>query len=278
MKFGVVQANNLAGIENVGHNREVNGQMVKDLFQNGAKIVILPECSNHQYLMESSEEVRSFSEDLDGPSIAQWIELAATYNGYIVGGIIEQNGGKLYNTAVLVGPKGYIGHYRKVHLFNWEMDYLSPGDLGFPTLAIPEFDIKVGILICYDLRFPEAVRSLALAGCDVLLVPTTWTSIGKTNYWDELGYCRANYLAIAHSHTNRLPIVCADRVGLEGNVQYLGASMILDSHSNVVAGPASKMEADLLIGEMDILSARNKSIGDKNDLLKDRRPQLYFND
>lgn len=275
MKIGIVQSNNLTGYENVPVNRERNGKMIKSLFEKGAAIVVLPECANTQYQINSKEEVKQFSETLHGSTVSYWSELAALNGKYIAGGIIEQDGNDFYNTAVLVGPQGYIGHYRKMHLFDWERNFLTEGNLGFPTFTLEELDIKVGILICYDLRFPEAVRSLMLDGCDLILVPTTWTSIGKTMLWDEKGYCHANYLAIAHSHSNRIAFACANRVGQEGDVKYLGASIILDSTAQVIAGPASKNESDLIIGEIDPKQSRNKQIGTTSNLLLDRRPEYY---
>ncbi|MFC7392840.1 nitrilase-related carbon-nitrogen hydrolase [Scopulibacillus cellulosilyticus] len=276
MKFGIVQSKNLSGIESVYQNRKANREAIEDLFKKGAKVVVLPECSNSQYVMKNKNEVLTFSEPLKGESYNCWSELASFYNGYIVGGILERDNNDIYNTAILIGPDGYIGHYRKVHLFDWEKKYLSPGNFGFPVFSLPDLDIKVGMLICYDLRFPEAVRSIALAGCDVLLVPTTWTSIGKKILWDDRGFCLANYLAVAHSYSNRLAIVCADRAGHEHDVRYLGSSLIIDSGSIVAAGPASKNCADCLIADLEPEASRNKKVGSKNDLFRDRRPESYF--
>lgn len=276
MIFGVVQSENLPGVKNVPFNREANGKAIKELFDKGAHLIVLPECSNHQYILNSAEEVRDYSEPLDGKSVTYWSEIAAFYGGYIVGGILEQTERCVYNTAVLIGPNGYIGHYRKVHLFNWEKSYLNEGDLGFPTFQLEKLGIKVGMLVCYDLRFPEAVRSLAMKSCDVLLVPTTWTSIGKSMLWDANGYCLANYLAIAHTYTNKFAIVCANRAGIENGVQCLGSSIIVDSTSKVVGGPGSKLEADQILGEFDPNISRKKEIGKTNDLLQDRRPEYYF--
>jgi N-carbamoylputrescine amidase len=275
MKFGVVQSKNEPGIEKVSSNRKQNGRMIEDLFKSGADMIVLPECANHQYSMRNREEVLSFSEAISGESVSYWSEIASAYGGYIAGGILEREGDRIYNTAVLVGPNGYIGHYRKIHLFNWEKKHLSSGNLGFPVFSLKEVDVKVGMLICYDLRFPEAVRSLVLAGCDVLLVPTTWTSIGKSILWDENGYCLANYSAIAHTYSNKIAVVCADRVGYERDVRYLGSSLIIDPSSYVAAGPASQDDADILIADIDLKKSRNKRVGSENDLLDDRRPEYY---
>lgn len=275
MKIGIVQPENLVGYGNINHNRENNGDMIQSLFEQGAMIVVLPECANTQYQMKSKKEVEQYSEELTGPSVARWTELAISNGKYIAGGIIERAADRYYNTAVLVGPEGYIGHYRKMHLFDWERKYLTEGDLGFPTFTISELDIKIGILICYDLRFPEAVRTHMLNGCDLILVPTTWTSIGKSMLWDDKGYCQANYLAIAHSHSNRIAFACANRTGREGDVTYLGASIILDSKAQVVAGPAEKQEADIMLGEINPSESRNKQVGLISNLQFDRRPEYY---
>ncbi|MFT9846872.1 nitrilase-related carbon-nitrogen hydrolase [Aneurinibacillus sp. REN35] len=275
MRIGVVQTNNAPGMAAVDANRRSNDQAIEALFNDGAQIIVLPECSNHQYVMHSQEDVRMYAETLDGPSVGRWHALASAHGGYIVGGIIERDEGVFYNTAVLVGPDGPIGHYRKVHRFNWEKEFLSAGNIGFPIFHIGELDINVGMLICYDLRFPEAVRSMALAQCDLLLVPTTWTSIGKAVLWDEQGYCLANYLALAHTYSNRMAIACADRAGKEGDVRYMGASIIVDSMSRVAAGPAAKYDADRLLADVDVSLSKDKRVGTHNDLLRDRCPQHY---
>ncbi|WP_019120555.1 nitrilase-related carbon-nitrogen hydrolase [Brevibacillus massiliensis] len=275
MKIGVVQSNNLQGLANLQRNREANQNMIEAAFRSGAEVVVLPECSNHHYIVGSRQEADELAETLDGPSVSAWRETAAAHGGYIAGGIIEREAGRLYNTAVLVGPGGIVGRYRKVHLFDWETEYLTPGNLGFPLFYLESLDVHVGMLICYDLRFPEAVRSLALAGCELLLVPTTWTSIGKSILWDEKGYCLANYLAVAHSYSNRISIACANRAGGENGVQFLGSSLVVDSQSRIAAGPAAKREADVLIAEIDPKLSRNKRVGTKNDLLLDRCPGQY---
>jgi|SRR5699024_10386471 len=276
MKFGIVQPDNLLGVENVPHNRQRNGETIEDLFRQGADLVVLPECSDHQYILSSMEEVREYSETLEGPSASYWKKLAVKWNKYIVGGILEQDGDHFYNTAVLIGPNGYEGHYRKVHLFNWENDFLTPGNLGFPVFHLPSHDINISILICYDLRFSEAVRTVAMKGTDVLLVPTTWTSIGKKILWDNNGYCLANYLAISHSYSNRLSLVCANRAGKEGDVQFMGSSIIVNAQSELIGELGSNRDADQLIGDITPSLSRNKNVGEKNNLLQDRHPEYYF--
>lgn len=276
MKFGIVQPNNLAGVENVPNNRKTNGETIEGLFRDGADLVVLPECSDHQYILSSVEEVREYSESLEGPSVSQWKDLATKWNRYIVGGILEKDGNHFYNSAILIGPNGYIGHYRKIHLFNWEKDFLTPGNLGFPVFYLEEFEINISILICYDLRFSEAVRTVAMKNCDVLVVPTTWTSIGKKILWDANGYCLANYLAISHSYSNRLSLVCANRAGKEKGVQFMGASIIVNENSEVVGGLGSNKDADRLLAELTPSLSRNKDVGAKNNLLEDRRSEYYF--
>ncbi|WAH35212.1 nitrilase-related carbon-nitrogen hydrolase [Alicyclobacillus dauci] len=275
MKIGVVQTKVKSGIEHVNENRVINGRMAETLFRQGAQIVVLPECANHQYMMSSRDEVTRFSEPLNGPSVRYWIELAQKHNGYVIAGMLEREGDDVFNTAVIAGPTGVVGHYRKIHLFDWEQNYLSPGNLGFPVFELEGMNARIGMLICYDLRFPEAVRSLMFMGADAILVPTTWTSIGKSVLWDAQGYCLANYTAIAHAYCNKLPMVCADRAGHEGDVQFLGASLIVDQNAMVIAGPCSGEEAACLLADIDLQASRSKQVGRMNNLVADRRPGFY---
>jgi predicted amidohydrolase len=208
-----------------------------------------------------------------GPTLAAWEAAARRLGVHVVGGLIESDVARLFNTAVLVGPGGYIGRYRKAHLFAMEKGLFEPGDEGFPVF---DTDLgRLGLLICFDLRFPEAPRALALGGAEVLCVPTTWTNLYKPIPWDERGYCMANYLAKAHAYLNRCYVACADRIGDEAGITYLGSSLIVDPSGEVVAGPASRDQEEILVAEVNLSRARSKALGDENDLVNDRRPEFY---
>lgn len=274
MRVGMVQLLIDPDANRTVENREQSGAEIQTLFERGAKLVVLPELTNIGYFPSSREMVEGLSEDLDcSESVQQWQMLAHQYQGYIVGGILERDARGIYNSAVLVGSSGVVAKYRKVHLFNWETQWLTPGNVSV-TAYLNDLDVTVGLLICYDLRFPEAVQRLADEGADVVAVPTTWTSVGKPILWDDSGYCLQNHVVIAHAYCNRLAFVCADRIGQEHGVTYLGASIAVQPSGMVAVGPLAGTAAQSQVAEIDIEEARVKSVGQYNDLVRDRRGKL----
>ncbi|QBD77628.1 hypothetical protein EPA93_17155 [Ktedonosporobacter rubrisoli] len=274
MKVGVVQPNVQTGIDAVEANRALAMQEAEKMFMAEARLVVLPECASYQYFPGSPEMLSALAEPLYGPSVTLWSQLAVRYNAYIAGGILEKEVNGIYNTAVLVGPGGLVGHYRKLHRFSWERDWLLAGN-ELAIFELPELTIRAGLLICYDLRFTEAVLSLALAGIDLLIVPTTWTSLGKRILWDQAGYCPQNHLAIGYAYAHHIAVVCADRVGREDEVTFLGASIAVHPGGEVALGPLSGHEAGATLAELDVERARDKRIASAGDLMRDRRPECY---
>ena len=132
----------------------------------------------------------------DGPSARAWIALAQRLGIHLVAGIAERDGGRLYNSALVAGPQGYLGTYRKLHLWGDENLYFEPGDLGLPVFHT-EFG-RLGVAICYDGWFPEVYRLLAMRGADIVAVPTNWVPMpGQT----PDGPAMAHALAIAGAHS-----------------------------------------------------------------------------
>jgi len=121
----------------------------------------------------------------------------------------------------------------------------------------------------------EAARLLALAGIQVLCVPTTWTDLYKPQPFDERGWSMANYLAQAHAYINRIYVACANRTGREGDVGYLGGSLILSPQGRVLAGPAPRDFQGVLVADVDPAAAGDKSLGPEGDLWADRRTDVY---
>src|SRR5581483_10838344 len=121
----------------------------------GAELVVFPECAIPGYMFESAEEAMPHAEEIPGPSTEALVEAAARTGAHVCCGLIERDGDRLHNAAVLVGPDGLIGTYRKTHL---------------PFLGVD----RIGVEICYDLRFPEVTRTLALRGADIVCHPTNF--------------------------------------------------------------------------------------------------------
>ena len=171
----------------------------------------------------------------------------------------------------MIGPEGYIGTFRKVHLWNEENLFFEPGDLGFPVFHTPIG--RIGVAICYDGWFPETFRLCALQGADIVCVPTNWVPIpGQAEGREAM----ANILAMAAAHSNSIFIACADRVGVERGQPFEGQSLIVSYTGWPVAGPASRDAEDILIAEVDLGEARRKRNWNAfNQVLRDRRADVY---
>ena len=200
-----------------------------------------------------------------------WSEIAAKHKLHLVAGICERDGNKLFNSAVLIGPSGYIGTFRKVHLWNEENLYFEPGDLGFPVFhtAIG----RIGMAICYDGWFPETYRLSALQGADIVCVPTNWVPIpGQAEGREAM----ANILAMAAAHSNSIYVACADRVGTERGQPFEGQSLIVGHTGWPVAGPASRDKEEILTADVALGEARRaRNWNAFNQVLRDRRSDLY---
>ncbi|MEQ1941538.1 nitrilase family protein [Mesorhizobium sp. VNQ89] len=240
--------------------------------EKGAKLAVLPELCNTGYVFESREELRALAEEIPaGPSTLAWMEAARRLDIHIVAGITERDGEVFYNSAVIVGPSGYVGRYRKVHLWGEEALYFTPGNLGFPV-----FDTsvgKIGCQICYDCWFPESFRLAALQGAELMCVPTNWVPIPGQ---DQQREAMANILVMAAAHSNSLFIVAADRVGVERGQPFIGQSLIVSHTGWPAAGPGSYDKEEVLVAELNLADARRKrNWNDFNQVLRDRRTDVY---
>lgn len=238
----------------------------------GAGLVVLPELCNTGYVFKSRAEAFALAEPVPGgPTVDAWAALAAAHGLYIVAGICERDGAKLYNSAVVIGPEGYIGTFRKVHLWNEENLFFEPGNLGFPVFHTPIG--RIGVAICYDGWFPEAYRLAALQGADIVCVPTNWVPIpGQAEGREAM----ANILAMAAAHSNSLYIACADRIGVERGQPFEGQSLIVSYTGWPVAGPASRDGEEIVLAEIDLGKARRaRNWNAFNQVLRDRRSDLY---
>ena len=231
-----------------------------------ADLVVLPELCTTGYQFDSEEEVTRLAEPVIGGRTTAGLERIAAENAcFIVAGLAEQDGASIYNTSVLIGRSGIVGKYRKIHLFLEEKRWFQPGDLGFPVWEA--LGIRIGMMICFDWIFPEAARTLALNGADIICHPANLV----------LPFCQD--AMITRSIENRVFSVTANRVGSEkrgsrDRLSFTGGSQVV--------GPAGKRllhldkaEETIQIVQLDPLLARKKCITSKNDIFKDRRPAFY---
>ena len=238
----------------------------------GASLVVLPELANSGYVFKSRAEAFALAEPVPGGRTTDaWAAAAARLNMHIVAGICERDGDKLFNSAVVLGPRGHIGTFRKVHLWNEEALYFERGNLGFPVFDTPLGRIGVGI--CYDGWFPETFRLCALQGADIVCVPTNWVPIPGQEDGRE---AMANILVKAAAHSNSLFIACADRVGTERGQSFEGQSLIVSYTGWPVAGPASRDNEELVFARVDLGEARRKRNWNAfNQVMRDRRTDVY---
>ena len=175
------------------------------------------------------------------------------------------------------GPRdggGVVGRYRKLHLFAEEKHCFEPGDLGLPV-----FETRwgtVGICVCYDLRFVEVVRILALRGADLVCVPTAWVTGFDRKPPNPDGLCPQAEGAVLQANLSQVFIACASQVGTFGNLLMLGSSVLVDPYGSLAAGPLPGDEERLAIADIDLAEAtRAQSRSPLIQPRADRRTDVY---
>jgi predicted amidohydrolase len=227
-----------------------------------ADLIVLPELCNSGYHFADRDQAWDTSEEVGQSRFITYLtSKCREANLFIVSGFNERAGKHLYNSAVLVGPEGYVGRYRKGHLFMNEKDYFLPGDEGIPVFDTGK--CRVGMLVCFDWIFPEVWRVLALKGADIICHPSNLVLPGLAQ--------RAIPL---HAMTNRVYIVTANRIGTERDLTFTGRSVIADPKGEILI-EGSEAGEEICIIEIDPALAREKMITPRNHLFEDRRPELY---
>ncbi|WP_405970504.1 nitrilase family protein [Streptomyces sp. NBC_00988] len=259
-------------IGEVDVNLAAIAEAVTQAAERGATLVVLPELCTTGYVFASREEAAALAEEIpSGPSTRFLTGLSARLGVHLVAGIAEREGDLLYNSAVLLGPDGHLGTYRKVHLWDNENTIFEPGNLGLPV-----FDTafgRLGMLICYDAWFPEAFQALALQGVDAVCLPTNWVPIpgqqpGKPAM--ALSLCQAA------AHVNSIHVIAADRVGTEREQPFIGQSIIVGPTGWPLTEPAGSQDPETVLATADLTDGRRlRRWNTHNDPLANRRPEVY---
>ncbi len=247
-------------------------RLIEQAAAKGAQLLVLPELANSGYMFADRAEAFGLAEEIPGDeTTTAWIDAARRHGLHIVAGIAERAGSALYNSAVIIGPSGHVGTFRKVHLWNAENLFFEPGDLGFPVFKTAIG--RIGAAICYDGWFPETFRLQALQGADIVCVPTNWVPIPG----QEPGRpAMANILHQAAAHSNSMFIACADRVGTERGQPFEGQSVIVSPTGWFAAGPASRDREEIICARVNLSDARRKRNWNAfNQVLRDRRIDVY---
>lgn len=241
----------------------------------GASVVVLPELYASGYV-DDRAALEPIAEDVRRPGrcLSAWMAAAREFEVAIVGGFAEKEGDRLFNSAVTIDPSGeVVSVYRKLHLFGSERDCFEPGDLGLPIVRVD--DLMIGVVVCYDLRFPEVLRILALRGAELVAVPTAWVA-GFDKSTPANGRIGQVDGVIVQANLNQIYVGCADQVGTSGQHLFLGRSIAISPFGEILAGPASPTEEELVIFAMDadeVDRARHRGKG--IDPLENRRTDVY---
>ena len=236
------------------------------LEQAEADLIVLPELFASGYQFVSQEEVQRLAEPVpDGPTTRRLLEIAKRRRMHLVAGLPEQAGSRCYNSAVVVGPSGFLGCYRKTHLFYEETLFFTAGDSGFQVWDIGP--AKIGVMICFDWYYPESARSLAVQGADIICHPS---NLVLPNCPDSMP---------VRCLENRVFAITANRIGSEARggkdrLTYIGHSEIV-TPKGVIQYRAPRDEEDFTMVDIDPMEARDKNLNRFNHLMRDRRSSLY---
>lgn len=250
---------------------EDNTERVKNLLSGiDFDLIVLPELSNSGYLFTNEDELKKLSENIPDGYFTQTLkEISAQNNCFIVAGICEVDHSNFYNSSVLIYPDGQIKLYRKIHLFSEEFFWFKPGNLHFEVHEIETKNkerCKVGMMICFDWIYPEAARTLALKGAQLICHPSNLV----------LPYCQD--AMITRSLENRVFIITTNRIGRETNngreLEFTGMSEIVNSKGSILYR-ASFDKEEVYITEIKPEEANNKLATNYNDLFKGRRNDYY---
>jgi predicted amidohydrolase len=255
----------------VWNNGPANIHLLNELLQPiQADIIVLPELFLTGYSFLNSEEAFAAAEE--AATVAGYLQhFANEKQAIIVMGFAEKQDTAVYNSAIIVSPGSSYKIYRKTHLFYKEKHAFCEGDTGFITVKHPAKDCHIGVMICYDWRFPESARTLALQGADIICVPANLV----TAVWETGMKARALennvYVAVANRCGTE------ERVLADGSSQQLhfnGKSAVYDIDGTVIV-QAGAGETTTLYTTVDIARSRNKNFNELNHIFTDRRPGFY---
>ncbi|NEM91847.1 nitrilase-related carbon-nitrogen hydrolase [Galbitalea soli] len=235
----------------------------------GADLVVLPELTTSGYVFESQEEARALGIPRDSPVFAEWAELVSARPGAlaVVGFAESGEDDLLYNSAAIVGAGGVLGVYRKVHLWDQEKLYFTPGSAAPLVIDTPQG--RLGLMICFDLEFPEWTRLAALAGAEILVVPTNWPLFPRP----EGERVAEVQIGMATARINKMAVVCADRTGVERGVPWSGGTTIIGADGWVIDSVGEG--TGVAWGDIDPADSRDKTLAGLAHAFGDRRTDLY---
>lgn len=230
-----------------------------------ADLLVLPELATSGYVLTDLAEARGCALAPDDRRVREWAGALGASQVLALGFAELGPDGTVYNSAMLLDRSGIRAVYRKAHLWDTEVPLFRAGDQPSPVV---EFSFgRLGLMVCYDLEFPEYTRAAALAGADALVVPTNWPLVDRPSGERPPEVV----IAQAAARVNRMAIICADRTGTERGQEWTAGTAVID-HNGWVIGTATNNLIDV---ELDLTAGRDKRISPHNDVFADRRTELY---
>jgi N-carbamoyl-D-amino-acid hydrolase len=255
--------------------------LMEEAGERGIEVLSFPELSLTPYFATKVHESWDdfFEETLPSPVTFPLFQAARRTHMHFVLPYAERENGCYYNSAAFITPEGTIlGKYRKTHIPGWveprweglnilEKRYFSFGNLGFPVVSLPQ--VQMGTLICYDRRFSEGYRALALGGAELICVPYNTPTLGQPR---ETGQETSEVLLRAAAIENHLFIIAVGKAGVEDGAEYIGGSEIISPTGKVLAKAQTEGD-ELVTATIDVDEIA--SVKNKWNLLADRRPEIY---
>jgi agmatine deiminase len=263
--------------DDIKTNMENTISKIREAAGKGAKIICLQELYRTKYFpTDERKDVTSLAEPIPGETTLALSALAKELNVIIIAPIFEaDDSGKHYNTAVVIGSNGTImGKYRKMHIphdpFFYEKSYFDVGDTGYQIFRTN--NVSFGVLICYDQWFPEAARTLALQGADLIFYPSAIGYLDGDPLSQEDWHTAWENIQRSHAIANGIHVASINRVGTEGEIKFWGASFVSDAFGRLIKR-ASEENEEVLVAELDI--SMNRRIQDGWGFLRNRLPGTY---
>jgi predicted amidohydrolase len=235
-------------------------EAIEEAAGQGAKLIVFPECMNSGYVWKDQVHAVECADPVPGLFTSEISKLTARLKVYVAIGLSEKDGEKVYNSAALIGPKGLIGHYQKNFLFDFDPDFFTRGNTGYPVFNTEVG--KIGMFICADARIPEGARTLTLNGAEILLHITNST----THEQHEMH-------VPTRGNESEAWIISADKFGKEEGLTYPGHTLIIAPDGTEVAHGSGEKE-EIVYGEIDLDAVKRVRSG-PNSILKGRRPETY---
>jgi len=257
-------------VESPERNSAATIEAISTAIDDGAQIVLVPELATSGYVFGSVEEARAAAISPDQEPLRSWAAQAARADAIVIGGFCEVDGeGRLFNSSALVDGDGVRAVYRKLHLWDDERSWFTPGDSCAPVVDTQYG--RIGLAVCYDLEFPELTRGLALGGAELIAVPTNWPHDGAA----PDGRPVLHALTAMTAYLNKVFVAVCDRCGTERGLEFEGGSVIAGPSGALLAGPVSDRGVQTLHAECELSDARDKHSGKDNDAFADRRAEHY---